>query len=357
MRVMRLEALQKNLKKKQFSGYLITNLNNIYYFTGFQDVPGATLALLVSMDDPSILLTPPLSYVAAQEQAENCVVQQYPERGKYESKIKRIVQDWKAKVIGFDDLSISHYLNLTQILKPIRFIPDQDIIWELRRIKNKKEIELMKRAAELTDLGANVGMEAIEVGIREYEVAAEIEYAMRQRGSEGTAFETVVASGPRSAYPHGVSTDRILKKGDFIVLDLGARYKGYRCDITRTVVVGKPTSNQTRILGLLMEAQEEAFQAIREGVKARTVDMVARKIIETEGFGKQFIHGLGHGVGLDIHEPPYLSSKSVDVLERGNVVTDEPGIYLQMGGARIEDTVLVHKTEGERLTKAHYFEW
>ena len=187
-------------------------------------------------------------------------------------------------------------------------------------------------------------------------MAAEIEYAMRSRGSEGTAFETVVASGPRSAYPHGCSTDRVIKSGDSVVLDLGAVYSGYRCDITRTLIVGEPSSRQAAVLKLLMEAEEEAFRAIREGVRARDVDMSARRIIEDGGFGEYFIHGLGHGVGLDIHEPPRLSSESEDVLEGGNVITDEPGVYMQGFGARIEDTVLVHEKTGERLTKAGYFE-
>lgn len=353
---MRIDALKKNLEKNQVDAYLITNLKNIYYFTGFMDIAGAELSLLVPVDDVPILLTPPLSYIAAREKAGDCLVEEVPIGEKPLNRLVTELKNPEIKVVGFDDLSISWYLNLTEELVSNRFIQNQSIVWGLRRVKDKAEIHCMKKAAELTDAGANVGMEFVGAGVREYEVAAEIEYEMRRRGSEGVAFETVVASGPRSAYPHGLSTDRIIKKGDSVVMDLGAVYLGYRSDITRTVIVGKPSPNQVSVLKLLMEAQEEAFKAIRDGVRARDVDSVARKLIEAGGYGRYFIHGLGHGVGLDIHEPPRLSHESEDCLKAGNVVTDEPGIYLPGFGARIEDTVLVHRKSGERLTRARYFE-
>jgi len=354
---MRISALTKSLEKNQLDGYLITNLKNIYYFTGFMDIADATLNLIVPLDGTPILLTPPLSYMAAREKAEGCVVEEVPSGRKTVTTLIKEIRDLKIKAVGFDDLPISTYLTIGKELELTKLVQNQSIVWELRRVKDDKEISFMRRAAELTDVGAKVGMEVVGVDVREYEVAAEIEYAMRRMGSEGVAFETVVASGPRSTYPHGVSTDRIIKDGDLVVLDLGAVYSGYRCDITRTVVVGNPLPRQARIIKLLIKAEEEAFKAIREGVRARDVDVVARKIVEDGGFGRHFIHGLGHGVGLDIHEPPRLSSESEDVLEGGNVVTDEPGIYVPCFGARIEDTVLVHRNCGEKLTKTGYFEY
>lgn len=354
---MRINGLKKRLEKKRLDVFLITNLNNIYYFTGFKDIAGTELSLIVPIDDPPLLLTPPLSYVAAHEQAQNCIVEEVPGEKKLINRVIKEINDLKTKEVGFDDLKLPVYLKLTKNLKSIQFIQNENFVWELRRVKDNTEISFMKKAATLTDIGAKTGMEVVKAGLKEYEVAAEIEYSMRRKGSEGTAFETVVASGPRSAYPHGLSTNRIIKRGDVVVLDLGAVYFGYRCDITRTVVVGEPSSKQKKILEIILEAQKEAFNLIHAGVKAMDVDGVARKIIESHGFGRFFIHGLGHGVGLDIHEPPKLSSKSKDILEEGNVVTNEPGIYLQNFGARIEDTVLVHRNTYEKLTKTGLFKW
>jgi Xaa-Pro dipeptidase len=191
--------------------------------------------------------------------------------------------------------------------------------------------------------------------MKEYEVAAEIEYAMRKRGSYGTAFETIVASGPRSAFPHGGCSDREIRAGDLVVVDVGATYKFYRSDMTRTLVAGKPSEKQKKLYEIVKAAQEKAFEIIKPNVKARDVDAATRKIIEDAGYGEYFVHGLGHGVGLEVHEPPTLNPSSKEALVMGNVVTDEPGIYLVgYGGVRIEDTVLVRKNDAEKLTKGLY---
>jgi Xaa-Pro aminopeptidase len=354
---MRITTLKKSLEEHRLDAYLVTNLKNIYYFTGFLDIAGATLSLLVPLDGAATLFAPPLSYEAAREKARNCIVEEVSKGVRPFNRICKELTDRQIDVVGFDDLPISRYLQLTKDVASTSFSHIPSLVGNLRRVKDEQEINLMKKAAELTDVGALAGMEYVQAGVREYEVAAEIEYAMRRHGSEGAAFETVVASGPRSSHPHGVSTDRTITWGDAVVLDLGAVYRGYRSDITRTVIVGKPSSKQADVLNLLMKAKEAAFHAIREGVKAKTVDKRARTIIAEKGFDRYFIHGLGHGVGLDIHESPTLSPESEDILVAGNVVTDEPGIYLPGFGARIEDTVLVHKKGGEKMTKTRYFEW
>lgn len=179
---------------------------------------------------------------------------------------------------------------------------------------------------------------------------------MRAKGSEGTAFETIVASGYRSAYPHGLSTSKKIIDGDLVVIDIGTKYKGYCSDITRTIVAGNPSSKQLQMLNLVFKAHEEAFQQIHAGANAKEIDACARKIFTDNKYGEYFFHGLGHGVGLDIHESPILSQNSTDVLEVGNVITDEPVVYIEgFGGVRIEDMVLVQKNQGERLTNAPYY--
>jgi Xaa-Pro aminopeptidase len=319
------------------------------------DISESTLALITPVEGNPVLLVQPLSYTAAKEKAKDCVVKDIGPRGKILSRVANEMRKVHVKNVEIDSLTIFAYLKLAEEMKEARFRQDQDILMSLRRKKDDEEIEFIREAAKLADLGVEAGMKTAKPGIHEYEVAAEIEYAMRSRGSEGVAFETVVASGPRSAFPHGICSDRILCEGDFVVLDLGAVYRGYRSDITRTAVVGQPSPKQTKILDVVLRAQEEALKSIHAKIKAKDADGVARKIITDEGFGGFFIHGLGHGVGLDIHEAPTLSPRSRDILAEEDVVTDEPGIYIPgFGGVRIEDMVLVHKSAGEKLTKAAY---
>jgi Xaa-Pro aminopeptidase len=226
-------------------------------------------------------------------------------------------------------------------------------------VKDEAEIDLMKKAADLTSMGMKVAYEVIRPGVKEYEVAAEVEYAMRRKGSWGVAFDTIIASGVRSAFPHGGGgtllgggcTDRKISNRDLVVVDMGAICQQYRSDITRTIVAGKPSSRQEKLYAIVKAAHDRAFQAVRSGAKAKDVDAAARKVIADAGYGDFFVHGLGHGVGLEVHEGPTLSSVSKDNLTAGNVVTDEPGIYIpDFGGVRIEDTVLVRKAKAEYLT-------
>jgi Xaa-Pro dipeptidase len=228
-----------------------------------------------------------------------------------------------------------------------------NLLRDLRKIKDEKEIELIKQACKIADIGIKAAAEIIQPGIKEKEVAAEVEYAMRMAGSDGVAFETIVASGYCCAYPHGTFLEKIIQEGDLVVVDLGAIYKNYRSDITRTFMAGKASDKQTRIYQTVKSAQQKACEAIKHGVPSSKVDLAARRVIEEAGFGKYFVHNLGHGVGLEIHEAPILSPDSKDILEAGNVVTIEPGIYVPgFGGVRIEDTVLVTKSGAEKLTVA-----
>lgn len=348
---MRIQRLREQLFKTTLTGYLVTNIHNIYYLTGFLDVPNPYLALFIPLHADPILFTPPLSYAAAQESARGCVIQQVTPENAVTTLITTLKEH---QSIGFDNLTIALYLLLGSKLPSHTLTQKQDLMVSLRRIKDEQEIAFIRQAAKLTDQGAIAGCEFVTEGVTEYEVAAEIEYAMRRRGSEGVAFETVVASGPRSAFPHGLATDRVLKQGDAVVMDLGAVVSGYRCDITRTVIIGPPSTQQKKIVDIVMEAHDRALDAMQSNVSAREIDAIARQYITQQGFGEQFIHSLGHGVGLDVHEAPFLSARSSDILEVGNIVTDEPGIYVSTFGVRIEDTVLIAEDNAEKLTRAPY---
>jgi len=272
------------------------------------------------------------------------------------AEVAKQVKASKIKKLAIDTLNFESYRSLAKKLRREAKLKTQNsLVWELRAVKDEKELELMRKAGELTSIGMKVAYEVIKPGIKEHEVAAEIEYAMRKEGSWGTAFDTIVASGARSAFPHGGCMDREIRKGDLVIVDIGASYQHYRSDMTRTLVAGKASEKQKKLYEIVKIAQEKAFQAIKPKAKAKEIDAIARKVITDAGYDEYFVHGLGHGVGLEVHELPTLSSESKDRLTVGNVVTDEPGIYfVGFGGFRIEDTVLVQKRKGEKFTSGPY---
>lgn len=348
MKTSRLAALKRKLQEKGFGGYLVSRDVNIFYLTGFSGASG----LFVPADGENTLYVYGVNYEQAKDEAKDCEVILVKRDEKLEEKISKQVKASKIKKLGFDELSAAFYMKLRKLLRgQVRLKQKNELIWELRKVKSNRELELMRKAAEITSEGMRIAHETIKQGLTEIEVAAEIEYAMRKKGSWGTAFETIVASGVRSAYPHGRCTEKRIEKGDIVVVDIGATYRNYRSDMTRTFIAGKPTKKQRKILEIVEKAQEHAFRRVKEGVRAKTLDAAARRVIEKTGYGEYFVHGLGHGVGLEVHEPPTLNPQSKESLKAGNVITIEPGIYiLGFGGFRVEDTVLVHKEKGERIT-------
>jgi len=347
----RVNTLKGAFKKEKLDGYIVANETNILYFTGFL----RAVRLLVPKEGENILYVYRLNCEEARQTAKNCRVELVKRGESATQKVADQVKSLKLKQLGFDAIDASAYMKLAKALKGAKLKAQGKLVWELRRVKDETELKYMRKAAELTSEGMKTALETIKPGLREYEVAAEVEYAMRRRGSGGVAFDTIVASGLRSAFPHGGCTDRTIRRGDLVVVDIGAKHQHYRADLTRTVTVGKPSSRQVKIHKVVREAQNRAFQSVKAGVKACDVDAVARRLIEKEGYGEYFVHSLGHGVGLDIHEPPALNPETKDKLKAGNVVTVEPGIYItDFGGVRIEDTVLVGKGGAERLTEASY---
>jgi Xaa-Pro dipeptidase len=345
----RIDALkQAAFREDGFDGFLISNDANLTYFTGFS---GAS-ALLIPKNGESVLYVYGVNYAHAKSELSGVTVELVERGENLMAEIAKQAKAFKIEKLAVDALKIESWRVLTESLGSDKMLATApSFIRELRKVKDIKEIELMRKAAELTSEGMRVAYETVAPSIREYEVAAEIEYAMRKQGSYGTAFETIVASGACSAFPHGSCSDKKIREGDLVVVDVGATYKFYRSDMTRTLVVGKPSEKQNKIYQIVKIAQEKAFEAVKPNVKAADVDGVARKLIANAGYGKCFVHSLGHGVGLEVHEPPTLSPGSKDVLAAGNVVTVEPGIYLVgYGGVRIEDTVLVQRNGAEKLT-------
>ena len=348
----RIRALRDLMVKKKLDGFLIINERSIFYFTR---AIGAN-SLLIPNEGQSILYVYSVNYNSVKNEAKNCIIEKLEKREDFTKKLAEKIKDLKLKNIGFDTLNVETFLQFRKLLRgKARLKPKSELVWNLRKVKDEEEIKLIQKAAEITSRAMEKAYEIVQPGMTEIEAVAEIEYEMRKAGAWGYAFETLLASGPRTAYCHGYCTEKKIKKGELVVIDLGAVYKGYRADMTRTLVVGKPSKKQEKIFNIVREAQEKAFQSVKSGKKAKDIDAIARNFIKEAGYGEYFVHGLGHGVGLDVHEPPTLNSESKDRLKAGNVVTIEPGIYIPgFGGVRIEDTVLVKRRGAERLTKGPY---
>ncbi len=244
-------------------------------------------------------------------------------------------------------------MKIKKALPGIRLKPAAGITAELRAQKDASEVGRIEDAITVLDLGFKKVMNGLVPGASEKELALAVEFYFKKNGADGLAFDTIIASGLRGAMPHGKASDKKIKKGELVIVDMGAFRNGYNSDETRTYCVGKATKLQKNIYGIVMEAQERAIKKIRPGVAATEVDSAARNFIEKAGYGKYFGHGTGHGVGLEIHENPYIGPLGKDVLKEGMVVTIEPGIYIPgWGGVRIEDMALVVKGGCEILTKS-----
>lgn len=344
---MRIKRLAESLVKADLDAYLVTREPNILYFAG--TISGGVL--VVPAESDPVLLVSKLNLSIAQDQTDVEEIRSYTRQSMLEN-ITEVLRGWRLERVGFDELPIGKYRELGGKLRGVELVERSDLVWEMRRVKDSKEQGLMRKAGELSDIGMEAIRDCLKEGIREYEVAAEAAYAMRREGAEDLAFPFIVASGPRSAYPHAGVSERKIGRGDFVKIDMGAAYHEYRSDNTRTFILGAPTERQREIYETVLEANDAALLEIKEGASGVEVDKTARDIIEKAGYGEAFIHGLGHGVGLEVHEPPSLSKRSEDTLQTGNVVTNEPGIYLKgYGGVRIEDTVLVTSSGPERLTR------
>ncbi|RME19508.1 MAG: peptidase M24 family protein, partial [Candidatus Zixiibacteriota bacterium] len=250
-------------------------------------------------------------------------------------------------------VTVAQRERIQELLPEALLVGGDDLVKELGWVKEKSELENIRKAVEISDTAFERILQLVRPGVRERDLAAELEYQMTMLGSERPAFETIVASGYRSAMPHGLAGKKKIAKGDFVTFDFGATVNGYVSDITRTVVVGKATARQKKIYGVVLRAQKAGIRKVRSGIAARAVDQAARGVIERAGYGKHFGHGTGHGIGFIVHTGPRVAPRSDDKLKVNNVITVEPGIYIDgWGGVRIEDDVLVTRNGGKVLNRA-----
>jgi Xaa-Pro aminopeptidase len=339
-------------EEKSFDAFLVGDEKNVLYLTG----TSAAFWLLVPKKGENVVFSYAVSYEQTKSEAKGFKVQLLRMGEKLADTFVPFLKASKIEKIALDNLSYDRVDWVARSFRGhARLKVQSDLIWKLRIVKDEEEIRLMRKAGVVASKGMQAAYETIRAGVTEIEVAAEIEYAMRKEGGRGTEFDTIVASGVRSTFAHCGCTNRKIHTGDLVIVDIGSSYEHYCSDMTRTIVAGKPSDKQVKIYEIVKTAQERAHRAIKIGTKCKDVDQAARKTIQDAGYGPSFIHSLGHGVGLGIHEPLTLSAVSKDVFVARNVVAIEPGIYLQdYGGVRIEDTVLVGRDRVEKLTSGPY---
>lgn len=344
--------LQQLLKEKG-NGYcaLIISPENRKYFTGFDSSDGF---LLVSAER-SVFITDGRYIEAAEKQVSNCEVvllaKTYPQ-------IATILKEMNCchLLVESTRMTVSTYNSLKGVFKNISISTDttlDTIINSLRSIKTTGEVESIIKAQGIAEDAFQHILKFIKVGVTEKEIALELDFYMLRNGGEGLSFETIAVSGKNSSMPHGVPSDKIIENGDFITLDFGTIINGYHSDMTRTVAVGFVTDEMKNVYNTVLKAQENCLNNIKAGVSCKDGDGFARNVIKDCGYGQYFTHSTGHGVGVEIHEFPNLSPASDSVLQVGNIVTVEPGIYIpEKFGVRIEDMALITETGCENLTNA-----
>jgi len=339
------------LQERELDAFLISNPVHCFYLSGFT---GTKCWLLITLAPvPNILITDFRYREQAQEQVQGyeVVIQ---EESIFQT-LSQLFKQYNLKTVGLDqdNITLAVYAKLKEEAPNVNFCSLQDPCGEIRRVKTPDELILLKKAVEIADKAFLHILEYLQPGLTEREIALELEFFMRRLGGSKNAFDTIVASGNRAALPHGVATNKILQTGEFVVMDFGTVYQGYYSDMTRTIILGEPDLRQQEIYQLVLQAQTEVYRNIQPGMRASEADALARRIIEEAGYSENFGHGLGHGVGLEIHEEPRLSPRDETILEPGMIVTVEPGIYIpSWGGVRIEDMVVITSDGCEILTKS-----
>jgi len=342
----KLTKLRKSLEDQDLDALLITNGKNRRYMTGFTGTAGVVLVTRES----AVFITDFRYMEQANEEAKGFEIVQHttPIHEEVANQAKR----FGVERLGFEkqDVTFGLYETYKQTVEA-ELVPTSGMVEKLRLIKNDDEIKILKEATEIADAAFDHILSYIKPGVKEIDVSNELEFFMRKQGATSSSFDIIVASGYRSALPHGVASEKEIQSGELVTLDFGALYKGYCSDITRTVAVGEISDELREIYDTVLEAQKRGMDGLKAGITAKDADDLTRDYIKEKGYGEYFGHSTGHGIGLDVHEGPGLSFRSQQTLQPGMVVTVEPGIYVpNVGGCRIEDDTVVTENGNERLS-------
>ena len=346
----RLDAVRRRLSDLQLDGVMVTTAENIRYLSGFT---GSLGYLLIGQETAEIVGDSRYWIQMEEEAAAFTLVRAGASQGLFALLVDRLkALQWRRTGLEAQNLTVDQYERLGGGLGDgALLVPTRGMVEELRIVKTRDEVALLRTVAGIAGRAFDRVRQAIRPGIRERDVAFLLEQTFRELGADGPSFETIVAAGERGALPHGRASDRVIDSGDLVVVDFGARAGGYNSDTTRTIVVGTPTPEQERVIEAVRRAQQESMALMRPGVTADAIDRRARETLagEVHAFG----HGLGHGIGLMVHERPFLSASDQTILQAGMVITNEPGIYIPgWGGVRLEEMVLITESGPEVLTPA-----
>ena len=360
----RRRQLNKRLMAGDVDTVIISSPSNLYYYTGFTGGEAFFVMPVEKKEDvwekaadsgkkeEGYVITDSRYYEQVERECPKLTLIPLEEKG-YSKTVKELLDRFQkeGKVAIEDNMNLSQYLKLCETCPNYQFQVKGEVINLARMVKDAEEIEKIRKAEAIGDAAFSYIVNMIKPGVSEAEIALELEFFMKRQGATRLSFDTIVASGPNSSMPHAQVTDRKIEKGDFITMDFGCVYQGYCSDMTRTVAVGEPTEEMKQVYRIVLEANCRAMEGIMAGRRCDDIDALARNHIKECGYGEYFGHGLGHGVGLDIHEEPRFSPKCNVVIKENMVITDEPGIYLPgRFGVRIEDLVVVKKDGYEKLS-------
>lgn len=347
-----LEEVKSKIFEKDIDALIVLNIEGsnrvtTRYLSGFT---GSFSALLIT-PRRHIIITDSRYWTQVKQESDFELVKYVPPRTFLETVAELIASlDLRKVAIEKDRISSGYFEALSSKVNA-QFEDVSNLILEVRSRKSEDEIEKMKVAVEIAESAFKKMLEIAKPGMKEYELAAYLEYQMKLLGAEDIAFESIIASGYRGALPHGKASDKVIEKGEPVVVDWGARYQGYNSDLTRVFCIGEPSDKVKEVHRIVYEAQQKALEVIKAGITGKEVDSIARNHITENGYGEYFGHGLGHGLGLEVHENPSLSFRYDKPLEVGHVVTVEPGIYLENEfGIRIEEDVVVREESCQILT-------
>jgi Xaa-Pro aminopeptidase len=346
----RLEIIKNQFAELKIDSFLVKNLPNIRYISGFS---GSAASILITKEACHFVSDFRYKIQSSNEVSRDFEILIYVQNSMLF--LKDMIKNHNLKRIGFESnfLTYNEAEDLRKEFSEVEFVPVDSLIEKIIIRKNEKEIELTKKAVEITDKTFTELLNIIKPGMTEKEVSAHISFLQKMYGADGDSFDVIVASGQRSAFPHARPTDKKIQTGELLKLDFGCSFEGMKSDMTRTIGIGSISDECKNIYAIVKEAQQRALDTVKAGVNTRVLDASARDYIKEKGFGNNFGHGLGHGLGYDIHEKPSVNERYDYILEVNNIITIEPGIYIEgLGGVRIEDDVVVKEDGCEILNKS-----
>lgn len=335
----RVDNVREKLEELDLDALLVTNMYNVRYLANFTGTTG----LVVITKEEAYFVTDFRYTEQAAAQAQGFEI--IKNEGLIYEEVAKIVKKDNIQNLGFEDTNIT-YATFTKINEIIdcELKPVTGLVEKLREVKTEDEIEIIQEAVNIAEKGFDYILGFVKPGITEIEVANELDFYMRKLGATEVSFDTIVASGIRSAMPHGVASDKIIENGDMVTIDFGCYFKGYVSDMTRSFAVGDPGEQLKEIYEIVYQANKKVAEVAKAGMTGAELDAVARDYITEHGYGESFGHTTGHGIGLEIHEGPAISFRNEEALVENNVITNEPGIYIPgLGGVRIEDDLVITK--------------